>query len=112
MKELTREAILAAEDLSQVEVEVPEWGGSVWVRGLTAHERTKLERSGNEPEDEDRRLKLVTLCTCDREGKRLFNLEDIEALGEKNWEPVQRIFEKALELNGMGRQAVTKLKKS
>lgn len=109
MAGLTRESILAAKDLSLVEVETPEWVGSVWVRGLTAHERTELEKSRSDVGDQ--RLALVVLCSCDQEGKRLFTLEDVEALGEKNWEPVQRIFEKALELNGMGRQAVEKLKK-
>lgn len=109
MAGLTREAILAAEDLKLVEVKVPEWNGSVWIRGLTAHERTELETSRSEVDD--RRLALMVLCSCDQEGKRLFSLADVEALGGKNWEPVQRIFEKALELNGMGKQAVEKLKK-
>ena len=42
---LNREAILAAEDLPRELVEVPEWGGAVYVRALTGAERDQFEAS-------------------------------------------------------------------
>ena len=42
---LSREDILKAEDLPTEEVPVPEWGGSVLVRGLTGRERDLFETS-------------------------------------------------------------------
>ncbi len=107
MAGLTREAILAAEDLGLTEVPVKEWGGSVWVRPLTALERTELEQR----HEEDMRVKLVVLCSCDEKGKRIFSSADVELLGSKSWTAVQRVFEAALDLNGMGKRAAANLKK-
>ena len=44
-KFLTRNEILAVDDLQTQKVDVPEWGGSVYVRGLTGSERDALEAS-------------------------------------------------------------------
>ena len=42
---LSRDDILKAEDLTTEEVDVPEWGGTVLVRGLTGRERDEFEAS-------------------------------------------------------------------
>ena len=40
---LTKESILSVQDLPRELVEVAKWGGSVWVRGMTAGERDMFE---------------------------------------------------------------------
>ena len=45
MKLLSRDEILAASDLTKELVEVPEWGGSVYVRAMTGTERDSYEES-------------------------------------------------------------------
>jgi len=40
---LTRDQILQAQDIARETVSVPEWGGSVLVRGLTGQERDAYE---------------------------------------------------------------------
>ena len=40
---LNRDAILKAQDLKREIVDVPEWGGEVYVRGFTALEKEEVE---------------------------------------------------------------------
>ena len=54
---LTREAILARDDEQSETVEVPEWDGSVRVRGLTGRERDLWEHSLTEDKPGRRRKK-------------------------------------------------------
>lgn len=94
---LSREEILAAKDIKTVEVEVPEWGGAVTVKPLTAAERDEFEASvADEEGNVERanfRAKLVARCLVDAEGQRLFTDGDIAALGGKNALPLNRVFD-------------------
>jgi hypothetical protein len=117
---LTRDAILEAKDRETVEVDCPEWGGSVLVRGMTGRERDAFEISlqeestltvqrGGRPPRQSRNLsniraKIVSKCCVDDDGQRLFTDADVNALGEKSGAPVDRIFAVASRLSGLGEQ--------
>ena len=45
MTYLSRDAILQREDIKTEDVEVPEWGGTVRVRGMTGVQRDAFEAS-------------------------------------------------------------------
>src|SRR5690606_20312294 len=99
-KLLTREAILQAEDLPTEDVEVPEWGGVVRVRGLTGAERGAFEQSivdargkGARMNLQNVRARLVALAVVDESGNRLFSDADVEALGRKSGRALNRVFE-------------------
>jgi len=107
---LSRDEIFAVDDLKTEEVEVPEWGGSVLVRGLTGAERdefeattVKVDKSGKRvPDLENFRARLVALCTIDDKGQRLFKSRaEITALGNKSVSALQRVFDCAQRLNAM-----------
>lgn len=107
-KFLSREAILAASDLTTIEVEVPEWNGIVLVRALTGRERDEfeasiLERRGKrmEPNVANIRAKLVVKCCVGEDGQRLFTDQDANALGEHSAAAVNRIYEAASKLSGL-----------
>lgn len=42
---LSRLSILKAEDLATTHVDVPEWGGRVWIRELTATDRARFDEA-------------------------------------------------------------------
>ena len=72
---LTKEQILGVKDLIIREVEMPEWGGSVYVRGLTGSERDAFEASVIEQRGKTNRVnminvraKLLVLTICDKDG--------------------------------------------
>ena len=84
---LTAEEILQADDLPKELVEVPEWGGEVYVRTMTGLERDSWEgsivkmkprrvngRNIQEPEIifANARAKLLAKVLCDENGKSLF----------------------------------------
>ncbi len=120
---LTREAVLEAKDSEAVEVDCPEWGGTVLVRGMSARERDQFEvsleqdaastvqvqrgRAGGRGPSRNLvniRAKIVSKCCVDDDGQRLFTDADVTALGEKSGAPVDRIFEVASRLSGIGPQ--------
>lgn len=99
---LDRKAIFKAVDLDVKTVEVPEWGGEVCVRGLTARERDHFEASiGTSANLENLRARLVVLTLCDESGERLLKDSDAIELGKKNAQVVDRLFEIARKMSGM-----------
>lgn len=116
---LTREAILNAADLVTEDVEVPEWGGTVRVRGLTGSERDAFEQSIMEQRGRDValnlrhiRAKLVALSVVDEQGRRVFSDDDVKALGQKSAVALQRVFEVAQRLSGLRSEDVEELAKN
>src|SRR5258708_5682280 len=86
---LSRDQILNADDRKTVEVEVPEWGGSVLLRSMTGRERDAFEASlqetrGNKTKQNvvNFRARLVALCIVNQQGELVFNSADIKMLGD------------------------------
>ena len=116
---LTRDDILNASDLAREEVDVPEWGGAVLVRGLTGRERDAYESSIVHPNGRvmkytltNMRARLVALSVIDEAGARLFSDSDIEMLGRKSAAALQRVFEVAQRLSGLSEQDMDELAKN
>jgi len=99
---LSKDQILGAVDFKYEEIEVPEWGGSVRLRGLSAAERDEFEASVGVTQDlTNMRARLVVNCLIDEDGNRLFKNSEAKALGEKNATVMNRLFDKCRELSGM-----------
>ena len=116
MNYLSRDAILNVVDLDYEDVQVPEWGGTVRVRGLTGSERDKYEASVMQRKGKryelvmaDARAKLVALTVVDEEGNRLFSDSDVKALGQKNAAPLNRIFSTSQRLSGLSNEDIEEL---
>ncbi len=113
---LSKEAILAVQDTARELVGVPEWGGAVWVRGLTGSERDAFEgevvqRNGRDVRMNTRNLRarMVVLSVVNEDGSRMFAYHDIEALGEKSARALDRIFAVAQRLSGLRDEDVAEL---
>lgn len=111
MSYLTRADILAADDAKFGEVDVPEWGGKVRIRTLTGTERDLVDEYRQEAYEKSKkkfgiRAALCSMAICDENGKCVFSPQDLEALGRKNYDALNRVFEAAWALNGMGEQAI------
>ena len=105
---LDRDAILQAQDIDIESVDVPEWGGSVYVKGMTGTERDAFETSivqqrGDNPtvNMSNIRAKLAAQTICDEDGKCLFTKTDVKLLGKKSALALDRVFSVAQRLSGI-----------
>ncbi len=104
-----RDAILNAQDLPTEEVATDEWGAfgfpTVRVRGLTAGERERWERSVSVDDDSKRptmiREKLVALTVVDAAGNPEFTEADVQMLSNQSSAVIVRLFDAARRLSGM-----------
>jgi hypothetical protein len=113
---LSREDILDVDDKVYEDIEVPEWGGEVRVRGMSGTQRDDYEASILQQNGSDRkvnlanaRAKLVARCLVDADGRLLFSADDVRALGRKSARALERVFDKARELSGMTEKDVETL---
>lgn len=96
---LTRDQILAASDLPISEpIHVPEWGGYVHVRSMTAGEKDDFElwafeAAQKKVPDRNRqmRARMVIACVVDADGKHLFGPDDARLLAAKSNNAVSRV---------------------
>ena len=113
---LSKTDILDADDLPREEVAVPEWGGAVLVRTMTAAERDSFEARviGTEGVRNlaNIRATLCAQCIVDDQGKRLFTDGDIDLLGQKSAAAVDRVFAACQRLNGLTQDDVEELAKN
>ncbi len=116
---LTKDQILQAQDIMFEDVPVPEWGGTVRVVTLTGNERDAIEASMIVGKGKNKdvslanlRAKVVARSIVDEEGKRIFEDEDIAALGRKSAAALNRVYEVAQRLSGITQEDVDELTKN
>jgi hypothetical protein len=122
MADLTADQILAADDLPREQVEVPEWGGTVWVRTLTGRERdaweetfVKVQRNAKgrvlsvKENLTNIRARLSALVICDSAGTRLFTDAQVNELAAKSGAALDRVFDTAQRINKMSDQDIEEL---
>jgi hypothetical protein len=109
---LDRQTILSTIDLPQEKVEVPEWGGTVLVQGLTAAEFNAIQRQfrlDDSPEqvfqNEEFWLMLVERCCINEDGRPLFREGDTILLKQKSARAIMRVFDVAQRLCGFATEA-------
>lgn len=116
---LTKDQILGIKDLQIEKVEVPEWGGYIFVRGMTGAERDLFESSVVDIRGSSQKInminvraKMVSLTACDENGNRLFDDADVIELGKKSASALQRIFDTAQRLSGLSKEETSVLEKN
>ena len=119
MATLGRNEILEAKDLKKEEVNVPEWGGTVFIRTMRADERDAYELSCYDSREESGgkhqqhiRARLLVYTVCDEAGVRMFSEADLDALGAKSAKASDRLFAVAQKLNGIGDDDIEELEKN
>ena len=110
-KYLSKKAILEADDLQKVEVDVSEWWpdpGMVLVSEMSADARDEFEQHlaevARQQRDQNKqyahiRGPLCAMCLVDENGNRVFSFEEMEKLGDKNARALDKVFAEANKLN-------------
>lgn len=97
---LDRDAILAVAKPRIEKVSLPEWGGEVFVREMTALDRDRFDSQLAESMDMRRAMAFV-LCVCDESGKPLFSDKDLQAVLAMPSGPVNRCCDVVWRLSSM-----------
>ena len=110
---LTKEQILGAMDTTVEQIDVPEWDGTVFVRTLSGTELDEFEGENYEVVNgqvnvnkRNVRARLLSRAICDQDGKPLFTLKDVEALGKKSGRALNRVVAVAERINGLDKRAL------
>lgn len=111
---LSADQILAAEDIGIEAVDVPEWGGTVYVRAMTALQRERYLDSMRKVIGEGAKAtvktilafgsaKLVALTVCDQNGNLLFDTspETVQKLALKSAKAMERVVDVSARLNNL-----------
>jgi len=111
-----RDKILAADDIQTELVDVPEWGVTVEVRGMSGHDRTRILEAASEGENGlsvgRMYAETVIAATFDPEtGERVFQPSDVDALLSKAAAPMDRIASVGMRLARMEAGAADVAKK-
>jgi hypothetical protein len=109
---LSKSQILAARDHQVEKVDVPEWGGFVFVRVMTAGERDQFERKFTQDRYGNIRAYVAAATVCDDEGNLLFEKADIDVLATKSGAAVDRLFDVALRINKLRKKDIDELEKN
>lgn len=121
---LSRDSIVNVKDFGLKEIEVSEWGGSVFLKKWSAKERNmymaksvNIDETGGHVNWEtifDNMILAVALSLCDNEGKRLFtdSPEDLEILSNKNGDVLQKLFEEIMVINGLATKSIEEAAKN
>lgn len=108
---LTKEAILAAQDLRCIDVDVPEWGGPVRLRPLTGAERERLQERVKKDTGKFSAW-LLSESIVGEDGNRIFSQADIDSLLTKNGAVLDRLALRCTEINGLRPDSVEKAEKN
>lgn len=110
---LTRDAILAINDTALTSVEVPEWGGKVYVRPMSGRDRDAydMEMVNSGGKIENIRARVAVRVVCDADGNLLFKPEDADALGKKSAKALDRIYSAMENTSKTTAEGVESLKK-
>jgi len=91
----------------------------VYVRGLTGTERDDfekkvfLDKDGNENERfKNFRAELIVRTVVNEKGDKIFDMGDVTKLGTKSAKELNRIFEVAQRLSGLGKEDIDDLTKN
>jgi hypothetical protein len=114
---LTKEQIFAADDVTILEVDVPEWGGVVRLKAPTAtaldrFEANQVNRRKISAHMANIRARMAILVCVDDDNKPLFTDADESKLSLKSSVPLNRIWKAAQSWLGVDDEAVEEIAKN
>ena len=87
---LTKEQMLAADDLAVKAIEIPEWSGSVFIRQMSGLQQQRFELA--QAQGDPLRSLVARMVLCDESGNLLYTDEDLPLLSAKSSAALDRIF--------------------
>lgn len=104
-----KEKILNANDTVGKSLRVDEWDVTVHLKRMTVAETMNFQQTISLGDEDDNTTGLrnmvafVSTCMCDEQGNRIFSDDELNLLDTRSTDVIQRIFDEAAKLNGMGK---------
>jgi hypothetical protein len=98
---LTVEEIIAAKDLGEKEIKVPEWGGEIVIRGLGYGEFVTIREKAQVGGEQDERL-FGRLLLAAAFVEPVLTEDQADALFDKSSASVSRVTDEIVTLSGIG----------
>lgn len=113
---LTKADILAANDVKRIKINVPEWGGEVYISTMTGTARDEFETgiiaNSKGGKIGNARARLAAATITDEHGNLLFTADDIEALGLKSQVALDRVVSESQKLNKLTKEDLEQAEKN
>lgn len=95
---LTREQILAARSHRKpIRLEVPEWGGEVFIRVLSVEQQMQWE----DVPDKEMVMRVLTAALVNEDGAPIFEPDDWRELAKEDFPVIMRVFDEVAQVNGL-----------
>lgn len=91
-------------------IDIPELGGTVYVKGMSGKDRDAFEAWAlSDRGPRNIRGKAAARCLCDKDGSRLFSDQDAGRLGNAKVSILQKVFATIQRLSGLTKEDVDEL---
>lgn len=97
---LNKDQIFAAQDLQVSYIDIPEWGGQIKVKEMSAADRIEFEKQQSSDLKPSEMIVRLVLMTCvDDNNQRIFSNDDLQALEQKSPSILLKIFNESMKIN-------------
>lgn len=97
---LNKQQIKAVDDLPSIEVEMPEWGGNIKIKTMSAKHRIEFEKLNKDAKTElETMINLIMFSCVNEDNTLLFDRNDFEFLSNKSAKSLMKLFEEAVNMS-------------
>jgi hypothetical protein len=103
---LSKDQIFGAADSDVIEIDIPEWGGSIKLKPMTGEQRAGYEfwaatASKKNSDFRGIRERTIIACAVDDAGEPLFSADDLATLAKKNAVILDRLSVECQRISGL-----------
>ena len=110
--QLTRESFFAVPAPKVERIEIPELGGHVWLKPMSAGDRDRFEAEHATAKQRDFRARLAVASVCDEAGSLLFGAADVPQLSKLPASALEPIVRTAVRINALTDEDIEELEKN
>lgn len=104
---LNKQQIKDVDDLPSQIVSLPEWGGDVKIKTMSAKQRIEFEKCNSNSKTElETMINLIMFSCVNEDGSLLFSKEDYGFLSEKSAKSLMRLFQEAVSLSTLSNEGL------
>lgn len=104
---LSKQQIQDVDDLPSKIVNMPEWGGDVKIRTMSAKNRIDFEKINIANKSElETMIHLIMFSCIDDEGNLLFDDSDFEFLSGKSAKSILKLFQECIEMSTLSQKGL------